>query len=222
MVEALETAGRGAPETTGKGARTQAAILDVALRRASVVGLEGLTIGGLAAETGLSKSGLFLHFGSKQQLQIAVLQEAAARFTRLVLVPLRKAPQGIPRLRALFEAWLAWPQAGGMVGGCLFQTAAIEFDDRDGPVREVIAEIQRNWIDRISRLVERARTTGNLRADADPRQFAHEMNGIGLGYYHAHRLLRDPDAERRARRSFDALLERVRATGPEPGQKEVG
>ena len=206
-------------ETPGKGARTQAAILDVAVRRASVVGLEGLTIGGLAAETGLSKSGLFLHFGSKEQLQIAVLKAAADRFTRIVMVPLRKAPHGIPRLRALFDAWLAWPRAAGMEGGCLFQTAAIEFDDREGPVRDVIADMQRGWIDRIARLAERARAAGDLRADADPRQFAHELNGIGLGYYHAHRLLRDPEAERRARQSFDALLERMRA-GDQATDKE--
>ena len=210
----------GTSETAGKGARTLAAILDVAVRRASVVGLEGLTIGGLANETGLSKSGLFLHFGSKEQLQVAVIQAAAVRFTRLVLVPLRKVPHGIPRLRALFDAWLAWPRAADMAGGCLFQTAAIEFDDREGPVREVIADMQRGWMERIARLAERARAAGDLRADADPRQFAHELNGIVLGCHHAHRLLRDPDAERRARLSFDALLERMRAPHPMP-EKEV-
>ena len=210
-----------AQENAGKGARTRAAILDVAIRRASVVGLQGLTIGGLAVATGLSKSGLFLHFGSKEQLQIAVMEAAADRFTRVVLVPLRKAPLGIPRLRALFDAWLAWPRVAGMEGGCLFQTAAVEFDDRDGPVRDVIVAMQRGWIDRITRLAERARAAGHLHADSDPRQFAHELNGIVLGCYHAQRLLRDPAAERRARLSFEALLARMRAAPPATFEEET-
>ncbi|MCP4327595.1 MAG: TetR/AcrR family transcriptional regulator [Alphaproteobacteria bacterium] len=197
-----------------KGAKTRHAILDRALRLASVVGLDGLTIGGLAAETGLSKSGLFLHFGSKEKLQIAVLDAAAERFTRDVMVPLRRTPAGLPRLRALFENWLAWGKASDLPGGCVFQTAAIEFDDREGAVRDVLVTMQRNWHERIARLADRARATGDLRPDFDPHQFAHELHAIILGCYHAHRLLRDPDAETRARRSFEALLDRAKSTTP--------
>ncbi len=196
-----------------KGEQTKSAILDKAMRWASVVGLDGLTIGGLATETNMSKSGLFLHFGSKENLQLAVLEAAAARFTRIVMVPLRRVPNGLPRLRALFDNWTGWAEAAEMPGGCIFQTAAVEFDDRQGPVRDALVKMQRNWIERIARLAALARDAGHLRGDLDPHQFAHELNGIVLGYYHAARLLRDPDAERRARISFEGLLERSSAVG---------
>jgi AcrR family transcriptional regulator len=194
-----------------KGERTRGAILDAALRVASERGLEGLTIGQLADTLDLSKSGLFAHFDSKEGLQVATLERAAERFTEAVVRPALTAPAGEPRVRALFDRWLEWPRRVRQPGGCVFVAASAELDDRPGAARERLVELQRQWLEVIAGAVRRAQAAGHFRADLDPDQFAFEMHGIGLGWHHAWRLLRDARAVERARAAFERLVADARA-----------
>lgn len=189
-----------------KGLVTHHAILDRATGLASKVGLEGLTIGALATELNLSKSGLFAHFQSKETLQVQVLDHGAAVFVESVVRPALAAPRGEPRLRALFELWLDWARSSPLPGGCLFVQAAVELDDRPGPARDRLVEYQRQWLDVIATTLRKGIEAGAFRPDADTMQFAHDLYGVMLAYHHASRLLRDPEAETRARRAFEALL----------------
>lgn len=189
-----------------KGEQSRAAILEQAVDLASVVGLHGLSIGGLAVSSGFSKSGLFAHFGSKESLQLDTLKAAVARFTETVIRPALKAPRGIPRIRVLFERWLAWGSREGPTGGCLFVAASIELDDLGGPLREYLVEQQRAWQDLISRIAQRAVEVGDFREDLDCRQFAHDVQSLFLGFNYAQRLLHDADAEARTRAGFERLL----------------
>ena len=191
----------------GKGERTHTAILDRATSLASQVGLTGLTIGGLADALDLSKSGLFAHFHSKEALQIQVLDHAARRFTETVLRPALAKPRGAPRMRALFDGWIAWVHDEALPGGCVFVAANTELDDRPGPVRDRLVALQRSWIDVIATSFRKGIESGLFRADADPAQFAQDMVGVLLSLHFHTRLLNDPGAERRARRAFAALLE---------------
>jgi AcrR family transcriptional regulator len=193
----------------GKGDETRRSILDQALRLASAQGLHQVTIGLLAEAAGLSKSGLFAHFRSKEQLQLAVLREASDRFVSKVLAPALREPRGEPRLRAFFENWVRW-DSEEFPGGCPFQAAADELDDQPGPVRDYLVETQRDCFDSMATIARAGVEAGRLRADLDPRQLAYELFGIMLAFHHAHRLLRDPDADKRARTAFEALLERAR------------
>jgi len=190
----------------GKGEDTRAAILDAALVQASEAGFESLTIGSLADRVGLSKSGLFAHFGSRQELQVAAIEAAAARFTETVFVPAFKAPRGLPRLRALFEHWLAWTAHSGLVHGCPMQAAAVEFDDRPGPVRDAVIEHFAGLERALVRAVEFAVGQGHLRTDLDRGQFVFEMMGIVFAYYHNGRLFEHDRAESRARAAFERLI----------------
>jgi AcrR family transcriptional regulator len=187
----------------GKGDATREIILEEAGRLARQVGLGGLTIGSLATQTELSKSGLFAHFGSKESLQLQVLDHTAERFTTEVVRPAIKAPRGEPRLRELFERWLVWDSAEG---GCLLVAAAFELDDQPGPVRERLVRDQRDWLDTVAMVFSGGITEGQFRPDADPRQFAQDLEGVMLAYHLASRLLSDADAAARARRGLDALL----------------
>jgi AcrR family transcriptional regulator len=189
-----------------KGDDTRHAILDRATGLATKVGLGGLTIGGLADELHLSKSGLFAHFQSKEALQVQVLEHGAELFVANVVRPALAAPRGAPRLRELFERWLAWGRSSPMPGGCLFVAAATELDDRPGPVRDRLVALQRDWLDVIVTTVRKGMDAGQFRADADAEQFAHDLYGVMLAYHHAARLLRAPEAEARARRAFETLL----------------
>ncbi len=191
-----------------KGETTRAAILDRASELASEVGLEGLTIGSLADELGLSKSGLFAHFRSKEALEVQVLEHIAARFIEIVVRPALKAPRGEPRLRALFERLLEWPTRHELPGGCPLISAVSELDSRPGPARELLVRQQRDWLDTIATIVRTALAEGHFRKDVDPEQFAYELYGIEFAYHHALRLLEDPKAARRARTAFEALMER--------------
>jgi AcrR family transcriptional regulator len=192
-----------------KGADTRLSILDEATDLASQVGLAGLTIGSLATRTGLSKSGLFAHFRSKESLQVQVLDRAAERFRDIVVFPALSAPRGEPRLRALFEGWLSWSTA--LRGGCVFVAASAEFDDQPGPVRDRLVRDQRDWFETIARVVQTAVTEGHLRPGVDPDQFGQDLYGVLLAFHHVGRLLGDPAAERRARTAFEALLNAARA-----------
>jgi len=194
-----------------KGDATRRAIVERAIGLASEVGLEGLTIGSLATELHLSKSGLFAHFHSKEALQIQVLARAASVFVEHVVRPALKAARGEPRMRALFERWLGWGRSRPLPGGCLFVQTAVELDDRPGPVRNQLVEFQRQWLDVIATTFKKGVEAGAFRGDADPDQFAHDLYGVMLAYHHAARLLRDPLAERRARHAFEALLAAARA-----------
>lgn len=190
----------------GKGEHTRAAILDAALAQASEAGFESLTIGSLAQRAGLSKSGLYAHFGSREDLQVAAIEVAAARFTETVFIPALKASRGLPRLRALFDNWLGWTTRSGMAHGCPMQAAAVEFDDRPGPVRDaVIAHFGR--LEReLGRAVELAIGQGHLRADLDTGQFVFDTIGTIYAYYHSARLLGGEKAQSRARTAFERLV----------------
>jgi AcrR family transcriptional regulator len=186
-----------------KGQATREAILDRAVDLARTVGLEGLTIGRLADDVDLSKSGLFAHFRSKEALQVQVLERAAERFVANVLRPALAVKRGRPRIQALFERWLEWEHRPG---GCIFVQAAVDLDDRAGPARDRLVQLQRDWLDAIATTARGAIVEGHFKRTVDPVQFAHDLNGIILGYHHVSRLLNDPEAERRARTAFDALL----------------
>jgi AcrR family transcriptional regulator len=197
----------------GKGEETRQSILGHALRLASSVGLEGLTIGDLAGQLGLSKSGLFAHFRSKEKLQIAVLEAAAELFVSEVVQPAIRESRGAPRVRALFDRWLAWSQASGLPGGCLFVAAAAELDDRPGPVRDALVHLQRQWIGTLTRAAALAVEAKHFRQSLDPEQFAFEMYALMLGAHHFGRLLHDPNHKRRTHFAFAALLDRAQTPG---------
>ncbi len=189
-----------------KGEETRAQILDAAVQQASEAGFESLTIGTLAERTGLSKSGLFAHFGSRTELQVAALDEAARRFTEEVFLPALKAPRGLPRLRALFGRWIGWPERARLRGGCPIQAASAEYDDQPGPMREAVVERQRSLARELTKTVQMAVETGELRAGTDAAQVTFEMFGIVLAYYQTARLFGDAGASIRAQAAFDRLL----------------
>ena len=197
-----------------KGEQTREAVLAEALAQSSRVGLRGITIGGLADSMGMSKSGLFAHFGSKEGLQTAVLDFAADHFARLVIRPALREPRGEPRLRMLFDRWLGW---GGysdyaLPGGCIFVSVASEFDDEpDGPVRAKVVQTERDLLDTIETIVRGGVTEEQFRDDTDTAAFAQDMLAIVLGYNFSARLLRDAAAEARTRASFERLLDHIRA-----------
>jgi AcrR family transcriptional regulator len=198
-----------------KGADTREAILDHALRLASEVGLEGLTIGRLAEALELSKSGLFAHFGSKEALQVAVLDHAAGRFANAVVKPALTAPRGEARLRALFERWLAWPGEVALPGGCIFVQASAELDDRPGAARQRLAELERAWLDTIARMIRGAQDEGQLDPGLDPDQLAFELHGAMLSWHHAVRLLHDAAGGARAHAALERLLAASRPVPPQ-------
>ncbi len=192
-----------------KGDETRTAILDEALAVASRVGFTGLTIGQLAEQTGMSKSGLFAHFQSKEQLQLQTLAHARRKFIDTTIRPALAVTRGEKRVRELFERWLAWAEI--LPGGCIFVTASIEFDDQPGPMREALVADQRDWLDTLATVAETAVSEGDFRADLDPRQFAFEVQGLTLGYHHSARLLDDHQAQERMRLAFESVLDRARA-----------
>ena len=193
----------------GKGELTRQAILERAVGLASQVGLDGVTIGRLADELDLSKSGLFAHFQSKQTLQVQTLELAAQRFVELVISPALKAPRGEPRVRALFERWQRWPRLFPQPGGCIFVAASVELDDQPGPARDRLVELQRSLLDALATAARAAITEGHFRADLDVEQFVFEEYGLMLMCYYATRLLRDSKAAARTRAGFEALIARA-------------
>jgi AcrR family transcriptional regulator len=209
MAPSTATVGKAA--RTSKGERTREAILGHALALATRIGVEGVTIGRLADDLKMSKSGLFAHFKSKEALQIEMLRLAGARMVETVVKPALATPRGEPRLRALFEHWLAWEQSPSLPGGCPFMAASFELDDRPGPVRDFVVQNLRDWIDTLAGAARIAVQEGHFRADLDCEQFAQDCQGIGLGFVHASRLMRDPQARPRAQRAFDALVRAARA-----------
>ena len=189
-----------------KGVITRERILDQALRDASLVGLDGLSLGKLAEEVEMSKSGIFAHFGSKEELQKQVLAAAAEKFGEIVVKPALTAPRGIPRVRAMFEGWLRWERDISVPGGCVFTHAAVELDDRPGPVRDDLAVWQRTWRDMLARAASIAVQEKQFRKDLDTQQFAFRLMGIIFVYYNSKRLLEDPRAEAHVRSAFEDLV----------------
>ncbi len=196
-----------------KGEETRRAILDHALQIATKEGLEGLTIGRLAQDLQLSKSGLFAHFRGKEELLLQVLETARTRFIEQVVKPGLSAPRGEPRLRALFESWLNWERSAALPGGCPFIAAAVELDDRPGAAREYVVQSQKDWLEVIANSARTGIQEGQFRPDFDPEQFAYDLHGAMLSYHHLARLLRDPSAETRVRRAFESLLAQARRVG---------
>jgi AcrR family transcriptional regulator len=208
-----------------KGHRTRNQIVDRALALAGDVGLENVTLGVLAADIGLSKSGLFAHFKSKEALQLAVLNEAVERFTAIVVAPALAEPRGEPRFVALFEHYLGWihfsvdrpvssvtrrRKSEPSTGRCIFMALSQEYDDRPGDIRDAVARSQQDWRDVVARAARIAVEEKHFRADLDVEQVAFEIVGIAMTYQQAFKLLGDRKAERRARVAFDALLTRSR------------
>ena len=199
---------------SSKGQETRERILGRAMRLASSEGLRAITIGELARDLDLSKSGLFAHFQSKERLQVAVLEHTAEQFVQTVLGPALKMPRGEPRVRAICNNWLSWALSDDLPGGCVFIGAGAEFDDQPGQVRERLAQLQTMWFEFIAKAARLAVDEGHFKADLDPRQFAYELQGIFLEFHHTHRLLRFHDAELRARQAVESIIARSRNGHP--------
>ncbi|MFE2971906.1 TetR/AcrR family transcriptional regulator [Streptomyces sp. NPDC059340] len=190
---------------TSKAATTRAAILERGSRLASIQGLGDMTIGVLAADVRMSKSGLYAHFRSKEALQLAVLDAVADRFVAAVIAPTEEAGSPLLRLRRLVELWCSWTTSS-LPGGCLLLSAATEFDDQPGEVRDRIVAIHQAWRDLLEVVIADAANAGELDPATDAGQLAFELTGAVLTCHHAHRLLRDPAAERRAKHALNSLI----------------
>lgn len=193
-----------------KGDDTRRAILGEALSLASEVGLAGVTIGALASRVKMSKSGLFAHFSSKDNLDVAILEEATRRFVDLVVAPALRQKRGETRVRAIFENWLAWVKHDSMPGGCVFVAAAAELDDKPGPPRDKLVASQKDWLSTLAGAARIAVEEGDFRADLDTAQFAFETYALAFGFHTLERLLRDGTTEKRVRTAFDRLVRDAR------------
>ena len=194
-----------------KGAATRDRILDRAFRLAGRHGVGGVTLGTLAADLGLSKSGLFAHFASKEQLSLEVLRTTAERFTDRVIRPALAAPRGEPRVRRIFENWIAWLNDPDLPGGCPIIAASIELDDQPGPPRDFLVDAQRQLRATLARAASLAIAEGHFRPDLDVELFGYEVMGVVLAYQHSMRLLGDERAGEHARLAFERLLGSSRA-----------
>ena len=188
-----------------KGEQTRCAIVDMALAQAARDGIEGLSIGVLADALGMSKSGVFAHFGSREALQLAVIGEYHARFSRDVFAPALSAPRGLPRLQALFDNWMRLT-AQELDNGCLYISGAAEFDDRPGPVRDALYDMVSDWLAAMKRALALAQDEGHLQADADIEQMLFEIHALILALHHEARFMRSPGSMDRARTGFQRVL----------------
>ena len=200
-----------------KGLKTRSAILDHAADLASVEGLEGLTIGRLADELQMSKSGLFAHFGSKEELQLATIEIARERFMTEVFKPALGTERGYPRLVAICRGWLDYIQRNVFSGGCFFAAASFEFDGRTGPVRDAIKKTMDEWIGAIEKAVRLAVDEGHFGPDVDPAQIAFEINAIFFGANYAYNMRHDKRAITRAWNAIETRLEGLRQS-PRPAR----
>jgi len=202
-----EGAGRG----LHKGRQTKAAIVEAALGLASQIGLEGLSIGALAEVTGMSKSGVFAHFGSREELQISVIREYHHRFELEVFYPAMQEAKGLPRLKALFSNWMKRTSAE-IDSGCLYISGAAEFDDRPGPVSDALASSVKTWLSALHRCVVQARETGHLSELTDAAQMSFELHGLVLALHYEARFLKTDKSLDRAKRGFEHILLRYGAS----------
>lgn len=190
-----------------KGQQTKQLIVNAALGLAEQIGLEGLSIGALAEVTRMSKSGVFAHFGSREELQISVVREYYQQFSDEVFFPAMNEPRGLPRLRALFANWMK-RVAVEIQSGCIFISGAVEFDDRPGPVRDALASSVQTWLNAVHRAVVQARDEGHLVPDADAHQMAFEIHGLILALHYEARFLKNPGAIARANTGFENIVQR--------------
>jgi len=198
-----------------KGQQTKAVIVDAALNLAAQIGLEGLSIGAIAEVTQMSKSGVFAHFGSREELQISVVREYHTRFEQEVFYPALTAPRGLPRLTALFGNWMKRTSAE-IDSGCIYISGAVEFDDRPGPVRDALAESVNIWLAAMLRAVQQAKEEGHLLADADAGQIAFEIHALILALHYEARFLRSPQSLQRAHAGYANIIARSTAAGHAP------
>ncbi|MDM0011131.1 TetR/AcrR family transcriptional regulator [Variovorax sp. J22P168] len=195
-----------------KGQQTKAVIIDAALSLAAQIGLEGLSIGAIAEVTQMSKSGVFAHFGSREELQISVVREYHLRFEQEVFYPALKSPRGLPRLRAMFDNWMKRTSTE-IDSGCIYISGAVEFDDRTGPVRDALADSVNTWLAAMYRAVVQAKAEGHLREDADEKQISFEIHALILALHYEARFLRSPGSLERANAGFANIL--ARSAAPE-------
>lgn len=195
-----------------KGSDTYNRLVGSGLKIGTTVGIRGVTLGNLAADAQISKSGLFAHFGSKDDLQIALFGHAQAVARQTIIEPAFREPAGLARLRAVIENWFGWTGRAGLPGGCPFAAAAFEFDDLEGPVRDHVIAAHHDWVGLLEALAREAETMGELRHDLDVEQFVWELHGIYLSHHVSHRLLNDPRAQQRRRSAIDHLF--YQATAP--------
>ncbi len=207
---APELAAPAQPRALLKGQQTRATILDAALGLASHMGLEGLSIGAIAEVTQMSKSGVFAHFGSREELQISVVREYHARFEDEVFRPAMAEARGLPRLNALFQRWVRRVSVE-IDSGCIYISGAVEFDDRPGPVRDALVAMVEAWHQALGRAIRIAIDEGHLRADTDAQQMLFEVHGLILALHHDARFLRLPGAVERAGVAFEHVLSRYLA-----------
>ena len=196
-----------------RGERTRAAVLRRAADIASVDGLDGLSIGRLAADLEVSKAGVFAHFGSKEQLQLATIRAAAERFTDEVVAPALDVPDGLDRLVALCERWLDYSRSGPFPGGCFFFNVAAEYDAKPGPVRDEIAAVRRQWLGAYEAVIASAQRRGEVDTRVAPADLAFELDALGMAANLHAQLCGDPSSHDRARA---AMLRRVRAVATVP------
>jgi AcrR family transcriptional regulator len=196
-----------------KGRQTKAAIIEAALGLATQIGLEGLSIGAIAEITQMSKSGVFAHFGSREELQISVIREYFSRFEQEIFYPALQEPHGLPRVRALFNNWMK-RVAEEIQSGCIFISGAVEFDDRPGPVRDALASSVTTWLQALFRAIVQAQTSNHLGTDADPHQIVFEIHGLILALHYEARFLKHPGSLERANTAFASILTRYGAKSP--------
>jgi AcrR family transcriptional regulator len=193
-----------------KGQRTRNSILETAAALATEEGLEPLSIGRLAEETGMSKSGLFAHFGSKEELQVATVEYAAALFVAEVIEPARSAPRGLARIWALCDHMIGYSERQVFPGGCFFAATSFEFNNRPGPVRDRIEEMIRSWLSYLEHAVEQAQEAGELDPKASAREVAFQLDAFAQASNAQYQLFRDPQVFDDARRAIQERLESLR------------
>ena len=208
--QASQASDDGSGRTLMKGRQTKAAIVNAALGLASQIGLEGLSIGALAEVTGMSKSGVFAHFGSREELQISVIREYHDQFESEVFYPALTCARGLPRLQSLFDNWMQRTTTE-IDSGCIYISGAVEFDDRPGSVRDALASSVNTWQNALQRSVAQAQVEKHLTAKADPLQVAFEIHGLILALHYEARFLRNPGAADRARKGFSEIVARNQA-----------
>lgn len=187
-----------------KGGETKNNILTIGLEMASQYGLEDVTIGSLAKNMNMSKSGIFGHFQSKENLQVLIINHAVKDFTENVVVPSLKVERGIPRIKVMVEKWINW--GNGLKGGCIFVSAGNEFSDRRGPVRDVLLNHQKSWLASLARLADSAIKAGDFRTDIDINQFAFDLYSLLLGFHYYHRMMKDTNTRKKQEKALDQLI----------------
>lgn len=209
-VRSLKPPAKGSGRALLKGQQTKQAIIDAALGLATQIGIEGLSIGALAEVMRMSKSGVFAHFGSREDLQISVIREYHDRFEQEVFYPAMQHPRGLPRLRSMFANWMTRTSTE-IDSGCLYISGAVEFDDRPGPVRDALASSVNTWLQAMLRAVLLAKQSGHLPADADEHQMAFEIHALILALHFEARFLKSPGSIERAHQGFENILLRCGA-----------